>query len=130
MNISTFTDKLINEYILKYGSSVEEAEKIKKIISIGLLPNNLLEKRDAARIIHLFIRQTKIEADEPDWEKAKQLKDLYDCHVCVDHVAQIYVKGIINPAKKDVFGMRNMITDKEVEEIISRVFDTNKRMMP
>lgn len=130
MNISAFIEKLLNEYIRIYNASNEEAQEIKRIISVGLIPDNPLEKRDAARIIHFFLRQTKIESDEPEWDKAKKLKDLYDCHTCVDHVAQIYVKGIISVAYEDVFGMRNNITDKEAEEIINRVFNIDKRVKP
>lgn len=130
MDISYFTDLLLKEYIRINGLSDEETKDIKRIILAGFIPNNILEKRDAARIINLFIRYTKIENEENQWEKAKRLKDLYDCRTCVDHVAQMYVKGIIEPIHNDVFGMRNAVTDKESRRIIEKVFDKTKRNIP
>lgn len=130
MNTVDFTDLLLKKYSEKYEVSDDKLKEIKRIIIVGLLPDNFLEKRDAARLIHLFFRYTKIEEDEENWDKAKILKDLYDCRSCVDHVAQIYVKGIIRPVNFDVFGMRNAITDKEAFEIIDNVFDKNIRIMP
>lgn len=130
MSISDFTDLLLNEYASRNDIGKDKLKEIDRIISVGFVPEKILEKRDAAQIIHFFIRQTKIEEDESTWEKAKKLKDLYDCHSCVDHVAQIFVKGIITPSSESVFGMRNMIMEKEAIIIINRIFEKDKRIVP
>lgn len=130
MTITEFTDYLIEEYVSKCEVSVDKANETKRVITVGLIMNNQLEKRDAARIIHFFLRYTHIEEDEPDWEKAKMLKDLYDCRICVDHVGQIYVKGIIEPYSQDIFGMRNIISSEESKKIVARIFEKNQRILP
>lgn len=130
MNTVDFTDLLLNEYKERYDVSEDRLKEIKRIIIVGLIPENILEKRDAARLIHLFFRYTRIEEDEENWDKAKVLKDLYDCRSCVDHVAQIYVKGIIRPVSIDVFGMRNAVTDKEAIDIVNNVFNKEIRILP
>lgn len=130
MSIGEFTDLLLSEYALRNGVSEETTKEIGRIITVGFIPQKVLEKRDAAQIIHFFIRQTKIEEDESSWEKAKILKDLYDCRSCVDHVAQIFVKGIITPSSELIFGTRNMVTDSEANDIIKRIFEKDKRIVP
>ena len=130
MTNEEFTDYLIKEYVSHCMVSTKEAMEVKRIVLVGLISGDLLEKRNAARIIHFFLRYTHLEEDEPDWDKAKILKDLYDCRVCVDHVGQIYVKGIIEPASVDVFGMRDIINSEEAQIIISKVFDKSRRIIP
>lgn len=93
-----------------------------------------LERRAAATIVHEFLKTVMKEPDEGDWRGADKLRDLYDCRVCVNHVAQIYSKGIMegrrflpdSPAL--IFDMRALVTVEEAEEILERVFDVRKRM--
>ena len=87
-----------------------------------------LERRSAARIIHQFLKLECGERDEADWEAAKVLLDLYDCRVCVNHVAQVYVKGIMEPAMEHIFGMRMRVETAEAEAIIARVFSPERRL--
>lgn len=80
-----------------------------------------VERRAAARIVHEFLRREWGEQDEADWGNARKLKDLYDCRVCANHVAQVYAKGIMQGKKSDVFGMREGITEAEANEIAERM---------
>lgn len=86
-----------------------------------------LERRSAARIIHQFLKLECGERDEANWEAAKVLLDLYDCRVCVNHVAQVYVKGIMEPAMEHIFGMRMGVNAAEAKDIIARVFLPERR---
>lgn len=91
----------------------------------------VVERRDAARIIHEFLRRELKEPDEDDWQGAELLKDLYDCHICVNHVSQVYAKGIMEPVEgRDIFGMRRELTETEVCLIVSRIFDRENRRPP
>lgn len=90
-----------------------------------------IERRSAARIVHEVLRKERKEPDEDHWQNARQLKDLYDCHACVNHVAQVYVKGIMDPINgSDLFGMRQQLTCSEAETIVLRMFDDQKRKLP
>ena len=59
-------------------------------------PEAVLNRQTAARIVHQFL---KIECGIPDISDitpATQLKDLYTCRVCAEHIAQVYVRNIMN----------------------------------
>ncbi len=88
-----------------------------------------IDKLTAARILHQFLKLEIGESDEANWNEAANLKDLYDCHTCVNHIAQMYVKGIM-PTKKvvlnqqqvEIFGMKDYLTKEEALTYIKRVF--------
>lgn len=91
----------------------------------------VVERKDAARIVHEFLRRELKEPDEDDWQGAEGLKDIYDCHICVNHVAQVYAKGIMEPVVgRVIFGMRRELTEQEAELIVSRIFSREKRKPP
>ena len=89
-----------------------------------------MTRREVAKSVHEYLLNKKNEADEENIETAKELKDLYDCHVCVNDIAQVYVKGIMDAVNQDekIFGGKEKITKKDAEEIVSRVLDKNLRI--
>lgn len=55
-----------------------------------------LNRQTAARIFHQFM---KIELGVPDLQDisaANVLADLYTCHTCVNHIAQVFLRGIMD----------------------------------
>ncbi|MBE6023746.1 MAG: rhodanese-like domain-containing protein [Cellulosilyticum sp.] len=119
----------------RYNGWLEEADI--------LWANKAIERRVAARIIHQFLRKECREMDEADWNLARQLGDLYDCRTCVNHVAQVFVKGVmgvksehkVNEKAMDkkygtLFGMRDFITYEEAYKIVERMFKKELRIMP
>lgn len=93
--------------------------------------NLLIERKTAARILHQFLRKELQEQDEIDVSEATKLQDLYECRVCVNHVMQVYVKGIMDGHTTKtgcfVFGMQETITEQEAERIIERLFHQERR---
>ncbi len=96
--------------------------------------NDPLLKKNAARIVHEFIR---IELQDPDLEDvscASKLHDLYDCRVCTKHVMQVYAKGIMRGYYATdtlyLFGMNETVNEADMLEILSRIFDSNIRSSP
>ena len=90
-----------------------------------------IERKSAARIVHEVLRKEQKEPDEDYWQDARELKDLYDCHTCVNHVAQVYAKGIMEPVNgRNLFGMRQHLTCSEAEIIVTRMFEYQKRKPP
>ena len=83
-------------------------------------------RQTAARLIHEWLLIEKREADEPDIRAALVLKDLYDCHACVNHVAQVYVKGIML-CRENVFGMQERVLEDEAFAIAERAADRRCR---
>jgi len=64
-------------------------------ITDGYGTGDLLDRRGAAKITHLFIRDVFGIKDLDNINPAEKLRDLYDCRVCVNHIAQIYLRGIM-----------------------------------
>ena len=90
--------------------------------------NNALNRQTAARVMHQFM---KIELGVPDLQDisaANVLADLYTCHTCVNHIAQIYLRGIMEPqtVEKDgveykIFNHLEEISEEEAISFIRRV---------
>lgn len=88
----------------------------------------LADRQTTARIVHQFLRCQMGEADEPDWGDARNLKDLYDCHTCVNHIAQVYAKGIMREAAPERFAGRQQLSREEASEIVERMLWSQKRL--
>ena len=77
-----------------------------------------IERRHAARILHNYIRIVLQIKDESDITKAYLLKDLFDCRVCANHIAQVYLKGIMKEVNIDgliIFDVYGKVTEDDVK---------------
>ena len=94
--------------------------------------NEPLQRKNAARILHEFMRIELKEADVEDVSPAKKLRDLYDCRVCAKHVMQVYTKGIMEGNYLTdtlyLFEMNRGITVQEAETYIARAFQSKLRI--
>lgn len=91
----------------------------------------MLTRKQAARIIHNYLKIELNEKDIMEIGSAADLKDLYDCRVCVNHVAQVYLKGIMSAiliGGITMFGMNYKISKCEIHQICERVFHVNSRL--
>lgn len=98
MTISEYVDNLYSafftqlpENLLHYGHVrgwLEDQDET--------FPQTLVDKRTAARITHMFMKIELHIEDCPHVHAATELRDLYTCRVCVEHVAQMYVRGIMS----------------------------------
>ena len=86
-----------------------------------------MTRGDLAKEIHLYIKNDKGIKDLNDISKASVLKDLYDCRVCVDHIAQVYLRGLMDAffiSLKDggfyIFDSRRTVGYEEYEEAFIR----------
>lgn len=89
-----------------------------------------LSRLHLARICHKYMLQYLKETDTEEWEYAKQMADLYDCHTCVNHIAQVICKGILKPVSdqgKYLFLGRQAVYEQEAAQTIERIFDKQKR---
>jgi len=90
-----------------------------------------LNRKQAARIIHNFLRLEKQEPDEIDASPAYVLKDLFDCRVCAGHIIQVYVKGIMDAVEDNngniLFMAERPISAEEENSILERTFYPEKR---
>lgn len=91
-------------------------------------PVHLLERRHAALLIHVVLRDFLGEADEEDISAALRLKDLYECKHCFTHIAQVYAKGIMEA--DDAFRLYGHIGEDEAQLIAERTADRGLRHIP
>lgn len=91
-------------------------------------PEKPLERRHIAAILHRFIKKELGEKDEEDISRAQVLKDLYDCHVCVNHIAQVWLKGIMDSRAVGVFGTNDFMSISEAEATVKRAFYPAERL--
>lgn len=97
-----------------------------------------MTKKEWAAWCHDYLLNTLHEPDETDWSAARALVDIYDCHSCVYHIAQVYVKGIIpartlegqgSPLERNLkFGTDEEVPNEEAELYLLRLKDKSKRL--
>lgn len=90
--------------------------------------SNPIERRSAARIVHESLLTEFLERDEEKWSAAEKLIDLYSCHTCVMHIAQVYVKGIMLGRDDNVFDVKDNMTFSEAAAIVVRMLVRGKRI--
>lgn len=138
-----------NELLCKLNNSYEmymhcnKADKLDRetySFILADIPKEVdITKKQAAIIIHEYLKRVLKEEDEKDTKKALELKDLYDCRICVKHIEQVYLKGIMDPiidvasAVKDdlpiLFGGNEILNDEDAYRAIDRVFNLNHRLI-
>lgn len=101
---------------------IEDYDIINKAIPI--------ERRAAARIAHMMLAGLCGEEDERDWRGADKFTDLYACHTCVNHIAQMYAKGIMSGRTNDYFDNHGTLTRTEAETIAARMANPELRVIP
>ncbi len=84
-----------------------------------------LTRKKAARIFHMYLLKV-LHVNDLDISGAKDLRDLYDCRICANHIAQAYMRGIMNARelKRDGgflwFDLNGTDDDEEVMAQLSR----------
>ena len=84
-----------------------------------------LTRKNAARIFHMYLLKV-LHVNDIDISGAKDLRDLYDCRICANHIAQAYMRGIMNARelKRDGgflwFDLNGTDDDEEVMAQLSR----------
>lgn len=87
-----------------------------------------LDRRTAARIIHNFMRIELGIPDLSDISAANKLTDLYTCRVCVNHVAQVFLRGILksqviyrDEKEYEIFNHLDFLTEEEAHKIQEKI---------
>ena len=91
MRIIDFLGKLYSSEDLRglYEKGLIEAEDIHQ-------RDKKMTRGDAARFAHLYLRGIKKIPDLTDISKAEVVRDLYDCRVCANYIAQVFLRGVMS----------------------------------
>ncbi len=119
MNITRreFVRRLLDEAersVLHIAPDFQTGPDIWKAYKLGIAdtedlraPDGTVHRSDAARISHMYMKKILHIPDIPDISEAEVLKDLYDCRVCTNHIAQVFLRGIMEG--KDMPGARGRV---------------------
>ena len=87
--------------------------------------DNLLDRRTAARILHRYMKIELGVPDVQDISAANVLADLYTCRACVNDVAQMFVRGIMESRQVErdgevveIFDMGGEVSKEEALELV------------
>lgn len=138
-----FVDLLWQRYCNSKFSTLQEQEsglQGKALLHFGHLglwledqdevnSESYLDRRTCARIIHQFMKIKMELPDLQDVSGAQVLKDLYTCRVCANHVAQIFVRGLMESYEIDseeglvqIFNMTELVTPFQAVALLEKVF--------
>ena len=104
MTTDGFIRELCNIFGEEYEGVYDRAVKSGWIDTEDVLfRDGSITRKNAARIIHMYLLKVREVKDISGISEAEKLRDLYDCRVCANHVAQVYLRGIMNAKelKKD-----------------------------
>ncbi|MCR5558675.1 MAG: hypothetical protein K6F75_14085 [Butyrivibrio sp.] len=123
MTEKEFFDYLLETYAEKTGRDLP-AESMGYYLEYFLdnYPPEKLElkltKKICARIFHEFMINI-LKIPDVDWKKAGELKDIYDCRVCANAIAQVYERGIMSEAKEKVFGLNELVSKEDAVKYVN-----------
>jgi len=111
---------------------LKNEEALDKAHTLGLIdmsdtghPEKNVVRKKAAKILHMYLLNVMHAKDEDDISPASVMKDLYDCRVCVNHIAQVYLKGIMKaheyPGGLILFEPDVEITEAEVMDALENL---------
>ncbi len=126
-----FFDKLIEEYTEQTGQDIS-AEGLGYYLEYFLdnyPPEKLelkLSRKIAARIAHEFMLNV-LKIPDQDWGEASKLKDIYDCRVCSNAIAQVYTRGVVEAAEVGRFGLNDIVSESQAERIISKLIGLKEK---
>ena len=91
-------------------------------------------RKNIARIIHMYLLKEKEIPDLQDISKAGELRDLYDCRVCANHVAQVYLRDIMSAKELSVnggflwFDLNGEDDTSAIEDYLIRAYEITKNV--
>ena len=127
MKEKEFFDLLIREYRSETGTDPSEysmgpyLDVYLKAYPAGKAEVRLTRKV-CARILHEFMKNVMGYRDV-EWDRAKALKDIYECRVCANSIAQVYEREIMKEYEPGVFGLDIIVSDEEAGSYIEKMIN-------
>ena len=99
-----------------------------------LYRDDAIIRKNIARIIHMYLLKVKGISDLQDISKAGELRDLYDCRVCANHIAQVYLRDIMSAKELSVnggflwFDLNGEDDTSAIEDYLIRAYEITKNV--
>ena len=85
-----------------------------------------LTRKICARLMHEFMVNI-LKIPDVDWKRAGNLKDIYDCRVCANAIAQVYERGIMDEASDKIFGLNENVSENEAKKYVDALMNMDRR---
>ena len=121
MTTAEFIDYIIEQTPASAGDTAAFFKHMLADNSDEMLEQSVTKKK-AALILYAFIKDV-LHLKDLDWGDAKALKDIYDCRICANAIAQVCARKLLYPEKEDVFGIENIMNDSQLYDAAGRLFE-------
>ena len=121
MTVEVFIDYIIEKSPASAGDTSAFFKHMMADNSDAMLEQYVTRKK-AALILYAFMKDT-LGLKDIDWGAAKAFRDIYDCRVCANAIAQVCVRGIMLPKKPDYFGGELLMEDDELNNAVFRLLE-------
>lgn len=127
MSTLEFVDYVLSEYSKNVNRPVSETDRVNfydyatESFS-GAQLGAPVTKKLAALILHRFMTYV-MKLKDVDWAGASVLRDVYECRVCANAVAQCYARGVIPALAPALFGLSEVPSDTELSEYVQRLLE-------
>ena len=118
MTTAEFIDYIIENTPASAGDTAAFFKRMMADNSDEMLEKSVTKKK-AALIIYAFIKDT-LGLKDLDWEKSKALRDIYECRVCANAIAQVCERGLMNPERPDYFGGDIVMKEDDLYDAVSK----------
>lgn len=127
MKEKEFFDLLINGYRSETGNDPSEYSMGPYLdVFLKAYPAEKAEvrltRKVCARILHEFLKNVMGYMDV-EWNRANDLKDIYECRVCANSIAQIFEREIMKEYEPGVFGLDELVSDEEAGSYIEKIIN-------
>ncbi|WP_026526098.1 hypothetical protein [Butyrivibrio sp. VCD2006] len=102
MKTAEFIDYIIEQSPASAGDTAAFFKHMMADNSDAMLEQSVTKKK-AAMIIYAFIKDV-LGLKDIDWGVSKALRDIYDCRICANAIAQVVERGILTPQSENLFG--------------------------
>ena len=127
MTEKEFFDYLIERYVEKSGQDLplDGLGYYLEYFLDNYPPEKLelkLTRKICARLLHEFMFNV-LKVPDVEWKKAGNLRDIYDCRVCANAIAQVYERGIMDESSEKVFGLNELVSHGEAQRYVDALMN-------
>ena len=112
MKTAEFIDNIIEQSPASAGDTAAFFKHMMADNSDAMLEQSVTKKK-AAMIIYAFIKDV-LGLKDIDWGASKSLRDIYDCRICANAIAQVIERGILTPQSENLFGGDVIMKDEDL----------------
>ena len=112
MKTAEFIDYIIEQSPASAGDTAAFFKHMMADNSDAMLEQSVTKKK-AAMIIYAFIKDV-LGLKDIDWGASKSLRDIYDCRICANAIAQVIERGILTPQSENLFGGDVIMKDEDL----------------